>query len=249
VQRDLLLQRAKEVIDSCEKDGVTLRLIGGAAIAIIAEEGSKIFSRQYKDADYFGISSQSSKISSALEKLGMTPNKRFNALHGSIRLMFYDPTLETTIDVFLDEFNMCHKIILKNRLSIMKYTVPTSDLLLSKMQIVKMTENDYKDIMALLHDVDVGDRDDEHTLDSNYIAKLLSDDWGFYKTFSINVENVKKLASSNFKDYSAIIAQKLDKLMEAVERHPKSMRWKMRSKVGEKVKWYEEPEDVNTNFM
>ncbi|BBG25479.1 hypothetical protein [Sulfuracidifex tepidarius] len=245
----MLLGRAKEVIDKCESEGVTLRLIGGAAIAIIAEEGSKIFSRQYKDADYFGISNQSSKISSALEKIGMTPNKRFNALHGSVRLMFYDPVLETTIDIFLDEFNMCHKIILKNRLNVMKYTIPTSDLLLSKMQIVKITENDYKDILALLHDVNIGDKDDEHTLNVNYIAKLLSDDWGFYKTFSINVDNVKKYASSSYPDYFSSISKKLDEIMEHVEKHPKSMKWKMRSKVGEKVKWYEEPEDVNTNFM
>ncbi len=237
------------MIDGCNNDGITLRLIGGAAIAIIAKEGSKIFSRQYKDADYFGLSSQSSKISSSLEKMGMMPNKRFNALHGSVRLMFYDPVLETTIDVFLDEFNMCHKINLKGRLNIMRYTIPTSDLLLSKMQIVKMTENDYKDILSLLHDVEIGEKDDERTLDSNYIAKLLSDDWGFYRTFSLNVENVRKFVSSNYSEYSKQIDDKLNILVKKIEEHPKSMKWKMRSKIGDKVKWYEEPEDVNTNFM
>ncbi|MCY0883084.1 MAG: hypothetical protein OWQ50_04645, partial [Acidianus infernus] len=106
-----------------------LRLIGGAAVAVIAPKGSELFSRTYKDADYFGLSSQRKEITSLLEGLNMEPNKRFNALHGYNRLMFYDPVLNSTIDVFLDEFVMCHKLILKDRLKIYYPSIPPSDLL------------------------------------------------------------------------------------------------------------------------
>lgn len=198
-----------------------------------------MYSRRYKDIDFFGLSSQSKKISEVLEGVGMIANKRFNALHGDKRLMFYDPQIDSTIDVFLDVFEMCHKITLKDRLTIMKYTIPPSDLLLTKLQIVKMTENDVKDIYALLTDLELGSKDDDKTIDVNYIAKLLSDDWGFYTTVT---DNIQKLLN----DFNPpqIVGEKLKQLMKRLEDEPKSFKWKMRAKVGRKVKWYEEPEEV-----
>ena len=198
-----------------------------------------MFPRNYKDMDFFGISSQSKKISEVLESFGMIPNKRFNALHGDRRLMFYDPQLDSTIDVFLDVFEMCHKIALKDRLTIMKYTIPPSDLLLTKLQIVKITENDIKDIYALLTDLDLGDHDDEKTINVNYIAKLLADDWGFYTTVTDNIQKIL-----NEFNPPSNIAEKLKQLMKKLEEEPKSLKWKMRAKIGRKVKWYEEPEEV-----
>lgn len=198
-----------------------------------------MYSRRYKDIDFFGLSSQSKKISEVLEGVGMIANKRFNALHGDKRLMFYDPQIDSTIDVFLDVFEMCHKITLKDRLTIMKYTIPPSDLLLTKLQIVKMTENDVKDIYALLTDLELGSKDDDKTIDVNYIAKLLSDDWGFYTTVTDNIQRL-------LNDFNPpqIVGEKLKQLMKRLEDEPKSFKWKMRAKVGRKVKWYEEPEEV-----
>lgn len=173
----------------------------------------------------------------------MIPNKRFNALHGFIRLMYYDPVLESTVDVFLDEFNMCHKLVLKNRLSVMKYTVPSSDLLLTKLQIVKITENDFKDVGALLYDLEFSDHDSETTIDLNYIVELLSDDWGFYTTVMDNISKGMEYFFSYSKEGNVVIG-KLKTLKETLEKSPKSLKWKMRAKIGRKVKWYEEPEEV-----
>ncbi|MUM64743.1 hypothetical protein D1867_05685 [Acidianus infernus] len=247
VEKSVLINRALEVVEKAKEKGIVLRLIGGAAVAVIAPKGSELFSRTYKDADYFGLSSQRKEITSLLEGLNMEPNKRFNALHGYNRLMFYDPVLNSTIDVFLDEFVMCHKLILKDRLKIYYPSIPPSDLLLTKMQIINLTENDKKDIAALLYDFEIGDKDEDKTLDGNYIAKLLSDDWGFYKTFTINHDRMKEYLKGNV--YASNILPKLDKLREMIESHPKSLKWKMRAKIGERVKWYEEPEEVNTNFQ
>ncbi|MQL54520.1 hypothetical protein [Acidianus ambivalens] len=247
VEKSVLINRALEVVEKAKEKGIVLRLIGGAAVAVIAPKGSELFSRTYKDADYFGLSSQRKEITSLLEGLNMEPNKRFNALHGYNRLMFYDPVLNSTIDVFLDEFVMCHKLILKDRLKIYYPSIPPSDLLLTKMQIINLTENDKKDIAALLYDFEIGDKDEDKTLDGNYIAKLLSEDWGFYKTFTINHDRMKEYLKGNA--YASNILPKLDKLREMIESHPKSLKWKMRAKIGERVKWYEEPEEVNTNFQ
>ena len=239
ITKEKLIERGKEIIDKANEKNIILRLIGGAAIAILAPMGSEMFPRKYKDLDLFGISNQSKKISEILESFGMIPNKRFNALHGDRRLMFYDPQLDSTIDVFLDIFEMCHKIVLKNRLTIIKYTIPPSDLLLTKLQIVKITENDIKDIFALLIDLELGDHDDEKTIDSKYIAKLLAEDWGFYTTVTDNIQKIINEFNPPLK-----VAEKLKQLMKELEDEPKSLKWKMRAKIGRKVKWYEEPEEV-----
>lgn len=246
VEKEVLLNRAMEVINKANEKGVILRLIGGAAIAYLAPNGSKLFPRSYKDADYFGLSSQRKEIISLLESLGMEANKRFNALHGFSRLMFYDPVLDSTIDVFLDEFRMCHKLVLKDRLKTYFPTIPPSDLLLTKMQIINLTDNDKKDIAALLYDFEIGDKDEDKVMDAKYIASILSDDWGFYKTYTINHDRMLEFLKDN--KYASQILPKLNKIKEVIENHPKSLRWKMRAKIGERMKWYEEPEDVNTNF-
>ncbi|MEM0294541.1 MAG: hypothetical protein QXF93_08105, partial [Saccharolobus sp.] len=81
----------------------------------------------------------------------------------------------------------------------------------------------------------------------NYIAKILSDDWGFYKTYTINHDRVLEFLKED--PNRSIIEPKLLKLREIIEKFPKSIKWKIRAKVGEKVKWYEEPEEVNVDFV
>jgi len=40
------------------------------------------------------------------------------------------------------------------------------------------------------------------------------------------------------------VAAGADRLSQAMEAAPKSVRWKMRARVGEKVTWYELPEET-----
>lgn len=241
ISKEKLLERGISIVEEANKRGILLRLIGGAAVAILAPKGVEKFPRNYKDIDFFGLSKQSKKISELLEGFGMEANKRFNALHGDRRLIFYDPVLDSNVDVFLDEFEMCHKISFKDRLGIMKLTIPPSDLLLTKLQIVKLTENDVKDIFALLYDLELGNSDSEKSIDIKYISKLLADDWGFYTTVT---DNIDKLL--NEFNPPKCIADKLLQLKKAIEEEPKTLKWKMRAKIGRKVKWYEEPEEVGT---
>jgi hypothetical protein len=231
------------VVKEGKERGITIRLIGGAAIASIAPRGSEIFSRYYKDADYFGLSTERKAIQTLMEEMGMEPNRRFNALHGYNRLMFFDKVLGTNVDVFLDEFIMCHKLILKDRLKNYYPSIPPSDLLLTKMQIINLTENDRKDIAALLYDFNLSTRDDINEIDVGRIVSVLSDDWGFYKTFSINHSRMLEFLAG--REEGKQIIEKLNTLWNKVENSPKSLRWKLRAKVGEKVRWYEEPEEVN----
>ncbi|BCU68391.1 hypothetical protein HS7_18280 [Sulfolobales archaeon HS-7] len=238
IPKDKGLERGLEVVKKAEIEGIQLRLIGGIAVAYLAKIGSEVYSREYKDVDYYTISKYRGKLDKFFEKNGFEPNSRFNALHGFSRLIYRDLLLDTDTDVFLDDFKMCHVIRLGERILSFSPTIPPSDLLLTKMQVVKLTENDIKDIAALLTDLTFGDSDTNKTIDLRRVLSVLSDDWGFYKTFTINLKRVGEYVKDR------TVRDKLDFLYQAIEKSPKSMKWKMRSKIGEKVKWYDEPEDV-----
>ena len=237
IDKEKALSRAKDIIDNARKRGFHLRLIGGAAVAILAPRGSSIFYRQYKDLDLVGYSKDRRGIEDLAQEMGLEPNKRFNALYGHMRLMLYDPVLNAPIDVLLDKFEMCHAIDLRGRLELLPYTIPPSDLLLTKLQICKMTPNDILDVKALLTDLNLGDRDSETTIDVGRIVSILSDDWGFYTTVT---DNLKALIEHG----EGAIREKLESLLKAIEESPKSLKWKARAKIGRKMKWYKEPEEV-----
>ncbi|MEM2630749.1 MAG: hypothetical protein QXN41_06070, partial [Candidatus Bathyarchaeia archaeon] len=100
----------------------------------------------------------------------------------------------------------------------------------------------------LLNDHKIGDEDNKETINAEYIADLLSKDWGFYYTVTTNLNKIKDLINS----YSQVLTQdkiadvktKIDTILDKIEKKPKTMSWKMRAKVGTKVKWYKEVEEI-----
>jgi hypothetical protein len=242
MSRETALGRAVPLVQKAESAGISLKLIGGIAIAASAKRGSQNFPRQYKDFDFFGLSSDRKKISQLFEEAGMKPDSMFNALHGATRMIYFDGEMQCGVDVLLDSFQMCHKVNLKDRVQKSRVAIPPSDMLLTKMQIVKITENDLGDTAALLSDFEIGACDSESELDGAYVSQVLANDWGFYKTFSINVQRL--LSYLDGKPEGEVPSARIRALWEKVESTPKTLRWKMRERVGEKIKWYEEPEGV-----
>jgi len=76
------------------------------------------------------------------------------------------------------------------RLEIDYPTISLADLLLEKMQIVKLNEKDILDTIVMLREHDVGEGDKE-TINSDRVSGLLSDDWGFYYTVTTNLGKIK----------------------------------------------------------
>ena len=108
-----------------------------------------------------------------------------------------------------------------------------------------MTEREYKDIIALVHDHEVTDSDEPETINGAYLSKLCAENWGIYKTFTVNILNVIQALSSYELEpsYREIVHQRLEKLLRKIEAEPKSTSWKIRARIGENVKWYESPEE------
>jgi len=141
---------------------------------------------------------------------------------------------------------MCHIIDFKNRLEMDSPTISLSDLFLQKAQICKINEKDIKDMIILFREHEVGETEKE-AVNLNYIAKLLSDDWGFWYTVTLNLEKVKGFLA-DYKNLTeedkADVSAKIEKTLKAINDEPKTLKWKMRAKIGTKKRWYTEVEEL-----
>ncbi len=240
-----VLAEAKRLVQASSEKQVVLRLIGGVAVALrcpsVAE--NRLLQRDYVDIDFVAHETQSRAINEFFVQMGYEPRHRFNAMMGGKRLIFNDLVNTRRVDVFLDVFEMCHKFDFSQRVELEPMTLPLADLLATKLQIVEINDKDFKDMAALLLDHDVGLTDGE-TINGAHIAKLCANDWGIYKTFTVNLSmlanavDVLGLASADV----STVKSRSGRLLEVIEEEPKSFAWKMRARVGEKKRWYELPE-------
>jgi len=244
VPLESLSEEADRILKGAEEKGITLRLLGGMAVSVRCPSASKPpLSRRYVDIDVMGRRKEVAKINQLFKGLGYKPRERFNALHGS-RLIFNDLKNQRRIDVFLDVFQMCHKFDFKDRLGLERDTISLSDLLTTKLQIVEMNEKDIKDISALFVDHELSTEEAPGKINASYIAKLCADDWGIYKTFTVNLSKMPGYLDriGLDEDRKRAVSGKAEGLNKAIESEPKSMGWKMRAAVGERKRWYELPE-------
>ena len=240
-----LIEEARRILDEASNSGVTLRLVGGVAVRLSCPSASKEpLARMYRDADLVGRGSETRKIKELFARLGYAPRETFNAMQGGRRMIFNDLANQRRVDIFQDYFQMSHKLDLRQRMALRAMTLPLADLLETKLQIVQMNDKDYKDILALLIDHEFGPDDRGEQINSGHTVGLCADDWGIYKTFTTNlqkvVENLGRFPLEKAK--SDLAETRAKKLASDIESAPKTLRWRLRARIGERVAWYETPE-------
>jgi len=240
-----IVKEAERIIATAEKNGITLRLFGGLAVRFHCPSAThRELARKYADIDFMGLRKQARGMKKLFVDLGYAPRDVFNALQGDTRLIFNDVNNGRRVDIFLDIFEMCHRLDFKDRLLLDKYTIPLADLLATKLQVVEITEREYRDIISMFNDHEISDSDDPETINGRYLAKLCSQDWGIYKTFSINLGNISAALDQYNLDPESqkTVRKRIQDLTTRIENEPKSMGWKVRARIGEKKQWYELPE-------
>jgi hypothetical protein len=240
-----IVTETTRIINEAQKRGVLLRLLGGLAIRLHSPSAIEDnLRRKYADIDVVGLRSQGKEIKQLFCDLGYSPRTTFNALHGAYRLIFNDIQNERRVDVFLNVFEMSHKLDFSNRLKITSPTLPLADLLLTKLQVYEITEREYKDVIALLKDHEFTMEEEPEGINASYIASLCSEDWGLYRTVKLNIERISSSLGSYGLSSGVVqnVKGKLELLATQIETRPKSFRWKLRAKVGDRVRWYELPE-------
>lgn len=242
-----LIELGKNLIDKARAEGTTLRLLGGIAVFLNSPYGRNIntLKRDYKDLDFVVNQKGVRGLTKVFLEEGLVEDKQFNALHGATRLLFYKGN-EFQIDIFIGIFEQCHKLNLEPRLNILPYTISLADIFLTKIQIHKMNEKDVKDLLMLLLDHDFGLKSPNEKSEMSYILEITSSDWGWFTTTKDNLLLLKDLSKNYLKgDDLRRVNEIVDYLVSAMDNAPKTLSWRVRSIIGRKVQWYDEPEEVH----
>lgn len=240
------LAEAQRIITAATEAGIVLRATGGVGIAMICPSALQPpLQRPYVDIDFVARSKQANAIQKLLPKLGYEPEDEFNVLHGQRRLFFLDKEHQRQADIFLDRIEMCHDLDLRSRLEVRDETLPPADLLLSKLQVVETNEKDYKDAIAVLADHEL--TSDDSGISIERLTSLCSSDWGWWRTVTMVAERTHKVArelARNGGNGPAQVPDRIRELLGELASAPKSRRWKVRARVGDRVRWHEDPEDI-----
>ena len=242
------LEEAVGVCEAAADERITVRLAGGLAVQYLTPQfPPRGGDRQ--DLDLAALSTDRRRLTQFLTERGYVGDKTFNALYGHKQLYFQSPETGRSLDVLVDRLHMCHTVEFAGRLGRMPVTLDLSDLLLTKLQIVELNEKDAQDVLYLCSAYPVREGDEPGTIGLDRIRSIVGNDWGWWRTLTLNLDRIIALASGDGQrlvpagaKHDAV--EQLHALSEAAETAPKSLRWRARAKVGERVRWYEMPEET-----
>jgi hypothetical protein len=241
----------RRIISVADERKIPLRILGGAAIRMHCSKHEALYERLKRvpkhDMDFVTYAKFRPFTKQLFVDLGYEPyiSLMLTGATGRHRQIFNDKEGNKAIDVFLGKLEMCHVIDYSNRLEIDSPTVPLAELLLQKLQIAQTNEKDIQDTIILLREHEIGSTDKDE-VNGDYVAKVLSNEWGFYYTVSLNLPKIKEflnkypLASEDKK----VVSERIDKVKSIIENAPKTFQWKMRAKIGPTKKWYNVVEEV-----
>jgi len=234
--------------------GLGLKLLGGLAVRVLCPDFPPRLRRD-QDIDFACLSKGRKDVAAYLEQAGCTADRRFNNLNGDRQLYFTAPS-GRPIDVMVDRLSMCHTLDLRPSFGRLPLTVDVIDILLSKLQIVELNEKDVRDILQVLGAIPMSDDRDRGrhaaagpVIDTDRFAKLLGADWGWWRTVTINLTKLPGLVAER-PDIAPPgppfdpVAQS-QRLLEIAQSAPKGVKWKLRANIGDRVRWYELPEEVD----
>ena len=229
---------------------IVMRLIGALAFRTHCQQFGYIqdkLGRVFTDFDFVAYPKYFKDIIKVLTELGYEEDKQVTQLFGDQRMIFHDPAFGRHIDVFFNYLDFCHKINFIGRLEAEEITIPLAELLLEKMQIVQINEKDIIDTIMLLREHSFGEGDNE-TINTKILMDTLCNDWGWWRTVTRNLRVVRsrlqEYTDLNDDDRQVVISQ-IDELNRMIDAAPKSLKWKSRAIIGEKMKWYKDVEELS----
>ena len=243
-----VIAEAERIAAAARAANLSLKLVGGAAVNLHSASAHQApLKRKYGDIDFVTTSRHRPQVQKLFESLGYQGEARFNLLNGHQRLLYLDGINGRQVDIFIDRMKMCHVIELAGRLNHEGPTLTPVDLLISKLQVYEVNMKDLVDSIALLLDHPVADHDDD-AINAVYLAKLTGDDWGLYRTLQLNIDKVRS-ALKDIEVDGQRVNQRLDEIWTQMEAQPKTMKWKLRARVGDRVTWYQLPEEVRQPYQ
>lgn len=240
------LPEAVALVEGAARAGLKLRLLGGLGVRVLCPSFPPR-RRPGQDIDLACASKGRRDVAAYLEKSGCVPDKMFNSLNGDRQMYFTAPS-GRPVDVMVDRLVMCHELDLRPSLNNDSHTLDPADLLLSKLQIYELNAKDAHDITHLLSGVPVADRPSGPVIHTRRFGEMMASDWGWWRTATANLEKLPALLDDNPQmippqpRFDA--REQAARLLDVARSVPKSVKWKLRANLGERVRWYELPEEV-----
>jgi len=245
------LEEALRMIALADAAGLQVRLMGGLAFHARCRSWTARIDRDGRDIDLATRSRDRKGLSALMVANGYAADRQYNALYGHKQLYFVDPARRRPVDVLLDRMEMSHKFDFADRLAVDQPTLPLAEMLLTKVQIAQINRKDILDGLALLSEYPLGSTD-EGTINVDRITSLTSSDWGWWRTILGNLGKFEDYFNNSLQPGELEFGRpprfevlgQINSLRDTLEAAPKSTKWKLRARVGERVLWYEEPEEV-----
>ena len=239
----------RRILKASAEANIVLRVIGSLAFQMHCPRFGYLqaaMGRAYTDIDFAAYHRQYKEIQILMSGLGYKENREVFIVSSGERAIFEREEIGIHLDVFYEKLAFCHIIYWNNRLEVDNPSIPLAEMLLEKMQIVEINEKDVIDTMMLLLEHPLGDIDQE-TINIKHVAALCSNDWGLWRTTTMNLEKVRQLAQGYIQlsaQQKSIIEAQIKNALARLDQEPKSLAWRLRARVGDRVKWYRDVDEV-----
>ena len=248
-EREKFENELRRILKASDDAGIILRVIGSLAFQMHCPKFGYLqaaMGRAYTDIDFAAYHRQTKEIQALMAGLGYRENREVFIVSEGDRAIFERPDVGIHIDIFYEKLDFSHVIHWEGRLEVDHPSIPLAEMLLEKMQIVKINEKDVIDTIMLLLEHPLGDEDHE-IINIQHVARLCSNDWGLWRTTTMNLDKIRQLAHG-YKEITVEQKEKVDVQVKTalaqIEKEPKSLAWRLRARVGDRVKWYKEVDEV-----
>ena len=197
VSPQTLSDEAQRIMSWALDARVLLRLYGGYAIRYRCpdyRDWLDEMGRRHEDLDFVCVRDAVEPTRKRLAEFGYAEDSAVYVNSEGNRLIFSHRDIPLHIDVFVDVADFNHKNVLADRLHLDYWTVPLSDLLIGKLQIVQTDQKDLVDAIALLleHPLAPGDADG---ISTDRVAGLCGSNWGLWRTLTGNLDKITAYAA------------------------------------------------------
>jgi hypothetical protein len=239
-----VMDEARRVLGAIDAAHVPARALGGVAVGLHTHTPlPPALERVYADIDLVVGSGREGDLRRVLEAEGYEADRKFNALYGYKRQLYWDRSNDRQLDVFVGRFAMCHELRLDGRLGDPSGTLRPADLLLTKLQVIELNPKDVVDALALIDQHPTGRERDGDVLGLDRIVAITSTDWGWFTTASDTIDRLEQGTDRLDAKHGGRLRSRIAEIRAAIAAAPKSLRWRTRARVGRRMPWYEVPEE------
>ncbi len=248
-ERERFENEVRRIVEAGSAAGVTLRLLGSLAFQFHCPEFGFLqekMGRAYTDIDFAGYGREAKNVRALMAGLGYAEDKEVWVVSEGGRAIFNHPALKLHVDVFYEKLDFSHVIPWAGRLETDSPTIPLAETAAGE-DADRADQREGRD----RHDhaparAPAGETDRE-TINMNACRQAVLGGMGAVAHGDDEPEQGapagRRLPPTDRQQKNDVAIQ-IDGAMAHIEASPKSMAWRMRARVGDRVKWYKDVDEV-----